>query len=433
MVTQSKQGILPLTIAFALLAVLTASCWGGGYSYTQPGPATPATQDSSGYVVFAATEPSTQAPSGWVGPGQYSLPPDVGGVGIGVSAAGSTAHATGSAAGQSLVVRLAVAATGSQLFTIDPSRARLSDDAGHVVVGATAYSDNRQVTQISLGPGGRDDVQLAFILPPTMNVAALAALSVDLPYQYGSRSEVAHFQFAPAPAGIGGGGASAAAPTGKTYIYNNYSNQPGYADSGYMDYFPGYMGGYGGSSWWAPGWGWPTWGWWSPRWSLGGGVFDADDFIGHGRHHQLEELLEHRGRLARDPPAAARLGAASRPAAQQAAAARACGQSRVFVAPGTEMQGARPRTFVAPQASTPRVTQPRVFNAPRIETPRFESAPRSFAAPAPRNFSAPRSFSSPAPGGGMRGGGFSGGFSGRGAGGFSGGGRGGGGGAHRSS
>jgi len=487
MVAERKQWLAFGAGVVALLAIAAGSCLGAGYTYA--GAATPASQGPSGYVAFAAVEPSTQGPSGWVGPGQYSLPPDVGGVGIGVSAAGSTVETAGSPAGQELVVRLAVAVTGNQLFTIDPSGARLSDDAAYVVVGATVYSNNLQVAQISLGPGGRDDLQLAFSLPSTINVAALAAFNVDLPYQYGGRSAVAHFRFAPAPAGIGGGGAASYTPTYQTYTYNDYYSQPGSTD-----YSPGYTGGWGWSSWWAPSWGWPGWGWWcngwgAPwRWSF---AFDADDFVGRHRHHRLEELREHQQALpAADP--AARAAATNAPAARRAEAearaaqagrrgnehavegrpgATAAGttpgavtnrpgptitgnragereamatgrgerilstaphtealtrntaerpaprvlmaprvepprtavmprtgeRSRVFVAPGAEIRGAEPQTFAAPPAATPRPAQPRVFNAPRTEAPRFESAPRSFAAPAPRFESAPRSFAAPAP------------------------------------
>ncbi|MCX5682135.1 MAG: hypothetical protein NT049_00400, partial [Planctomycetota bacterium] len=213
--------------------------------------------------MFTAVEPSTQGATGWVANGQYNLPPDIGDVGLGISAAGSTATASDGTAEQNLVIRLDILDRGNRLFTIDPSGARLTDDTGHVVIGATAYSGNMQVAQITLGPGGRDDVQLAFALPSTMVVATLSAVSVDLPYMYGTRSDIAHFTFAPAQAAatpVGGGGAIYT-----PNVYNDYYIAPGYAGGYGSSYYPDLM-----STWWGSDWGNPelawadsSW-WWTP-------------------------------------------------------------------------------------------------------------------------------------------------------------------------
>ncbi|MCX5677095.1 MAG: hypothetical protein NTX87_19070, partial [Planctomycetota bacterium] len=452
-VTIRKQWLVIAASTVVLLAIAAAPCWGAGYGYSNESTAPAASQEPSGYTVFTSVEPSTQAPSGWVASGQYNLPPDIGDVGIGVSAAGSTATAASGAAGQHMAIRLNVADRSSQLFTIDPSGARLSDDAGHVVVGATAYSNNMQVAQISIGPGGRDDVQLAFSLPSTIDVAALSAVNIDLPYTYGSRSEVAHFRFAPgasaAPAPVSP--AYAPGPSYTTYNYNDYYARPGYTD--YLgSYYPwsNYLGAYDPWSWWANSWWWqPSYPWW---W---GGItfFDRDDFRSHHRFHRQEELLEHQHVVLAANAAAARAplaAAANRHVVQTAVTAGNLnrpatghvGATTVGETPGTttqrlEQRGVLIRLGEHPVSGTPRVNAPitgpsRIFVAPgtgmRSAGPRTFVAPRSFVAPAP-SFSSPRTFSSAGHSGGTHsfaspgGGGFrGGGFSGRGArGGFGGG------------
>jgi hypothetical protein len=172
---------------------------------------------------------------------------------------------------QAFVVRLGIINSGTQLMAIDPSAVRLVDRDGRVLVGARAFSGDTRVTMETIGPGGKDTLQLEFPLPPGVDLRTLTLEDVDLPYSYGATAYVAHLDFLSSEGkGIYNAPANPyttmTAPAGNGYgSYADTAPQYFYADTGYMAYPDDWS---WGSSWW-----WPWWG--------SGFVSFGDDFFHH--------------------------------------------------------------------------------------------------------------------------------------------------------
>ena len=260
--------------SIALVAILGGTCLAAGYGYVGPAatpaqratstPATPATQPPADYVYFSPLAPSSAADTGWRGSGQYNLPPKVGGVTVEVVAAANRTADSAGATVQTFAIRLGITARGTQAVSLDPATARLYDEPGHLLVGATAYSGNRPVTADTIGPGGSDTVQLEFALPSTMSIETLGNVTVEWPYTYGGQTYVAHFEFAPYD--TSGQGSAVIMPSprdsgGYSIVTNNYYSTAPYETVPLYNYSPSLYTAY--SDWWpydSWGWGWPSWG-----------------------------------------------------------------------------------------------------------------------------------------------------------------------------
>jgi hypothetical protein len=412
----------------AILAYAAAPSLAGSYVSTYPAApalsenvstssAAPSPPNVLEYFYFSPAQPAKPASAGWVSGGQYSLPPGAEAVTIEASAFGSITAGPGGAQYQTFVVRLTIANSGTESLMMAPSSMRFMDESGHLVTGATAYSGVVRVSTDTVGPGGRDELQLEFSLPPVLALKGLGPVDVDVPYAYGDTSYLTELRFIPSPPPNASAAALPAYPTSNVYNNYNYYNEYTYPEYAYPDYA------YYPTGWWG---GWPWW------WV--GGDFD---FFGH-RHHFFEELFEHEPHHAfgehehhefgehgdRGPRVSGtsghrfngEIGHGPTPMAN-VTTGQPLTSHRGFV------QGPTEHTLV-PQVETPHAMTEQHF-APQIQTPQFTEhafsppsmTPRfSERSSAPRTFSAPRSF-----GGGFNGGG-SHTFSGGGSHGFSGGG-----------
>jgi len=429
----------------AILAYAATPSLAGSYVSTYPAApvaseavstssAAPSPPNVLEYFYFSPAQPAKPASAGWVSGGQYSLPPGAGAVTIEASAFGSITAGPGGAQYQTFVVRLTIANSGTESLIMAPSSMRFMDESGHLVTGATAYSGVVRVSTDTVGPGGRDELQLEFSLPPVLALKDLGPVDVDVPYAYGDTSYLTELRFIPSPPPIASAAASLPAyPTSN--VYNNYNY---YGQYTYPDYYQDYA--YYPTGWWG---GWPWW------WV--GGDFN---FFGH-RHHFFEKLFEHEphhafgehehhefgehgdrgprvsgtsghrfnGEISHGPTPMANVTTGQPPTSHRGFVR---GPTEHAFVPQVKTPHAMTEQHFAPQIQTPQFTE-HAFSPPSV-TPRFTE--RSFTprfsehSSAPQTFSAPRSF-----GGGFSGGGshtFSGGwshtFSGGGSHGFSGGG-----------
>jgi len=407
------------------------------------------------YFYFSPVQPAKPASAGWVAGGQYSLPPGFGAVTMEASAFGSITAGPSGAQHQTFVVRLTMANNGTESLRMVPASMRFVDESGHLVTGATAYSGVVRISTDTVGPGGRDELQLEFSLPPELALKGLGPVDIDVPYAYGNTSYLTELRFIPSPPPSAA--SAAALPSyNESNVYNNY-NEYAYPDYAYSDYYPYYA--YYPLAWWS---GWPWW------WV--GGDFDL---FGH-RHHFFEELFEHEHHEFGEHEhhefgehRFATSGAAVHSGATVLNGSGISRRERGRIGPGANVTTRQPLAahhgFVpnptehalGPQVQTPRPTTEQHF-APQIQTPPFmrrsfapQSNVRTFSPPsvtprftersfsppsvtprfsgrssAPQTFSAPRSFSGGFSGRGTHtfSGGGTHGFSGGGSHGFSGGG-----------
>lgn len=196
--------------SLAILAYAAAPSPAGSYVSTYPAApvaseavstssAAPSPPNVLEYFYFSPAQPAKPASAGWVSGGQYSLPPGAEAVTIEASAFGSITAGPGGAQYQTFVVRLTIANSGTESLMMAPSSMRFMDESGHLVTGATAYSGTVRVSTDTVGPGGRDELQLEFGLPPVLALNGLGPVDVDVPYAYGDTSYLTELRFVPAP------------------------------------------------------------------------------------------------------------------------------------------------------------------------------------------------------------------------------------------
>ena len=243
------------------------------------------------YFYFSPVQPAKPASAGWVAGGQYSLPPGFGAVTMEASAFGSITAGPSGAQHQTFVVRLTMANNGTESLRMVPASMRFVDESGHLVTGATAYSGVVRISTDTVGPGGRDELQLEFSLPPELALKGLGPVDMDVPYAYGNTSYLTELRFIPSPPPSAA--SAAALPSyNESNVYNNY-NEYAYPDYAYSDYYPYYA--YYPLAWWS---GWPWW--WFGRtdffFSVHRNHFFDKDFK-HGHHkfgeHTHREFGEH--------------------------------------------------------------------------------------------------------------------------------------------
>ena len=268
------------------LAILALTAWqtspSFAASYAMPAPQGSAIQ----YVYFDPAAPASPGASGWTGSGKYSLPPDIGAVSVETSAFGSLMTDASGNPNQAFVVRLTIANNGTQPMTIDPAAVQLVDKAGRVLVGARAFSGNTRTTSDTIGPGGKDVLQLEFPLPEGSDIKTLEIEDVDLPYAYGAAPYLARLGFVPAASSqvLSAPQMPAAASPGSTGYpaATTYYTAP-YDTSDYAYAYPDYS----SSIWWGPSWWWPSVG--VVPGFIGDGDFERDDGFFFGRHRGMHD------------------------------------------------------------------------------------------------------------------------------------------------
>jgi len=180
-----------------------------------------------------------------------------------------------------MYVRLSISNSGDQPFTILPASSNFFDDLGHRVVGAALFSGQTRLTSGTVGPGGRDDLQLGFALPADSSFGALNDLAVQFAYLYGNQSYAAEAQLTKAANNLYSAPATQYPATSPT-VYSDvgyasggdYGYGYGYVSPFYVDTYPAYWGGY-------PWWGWSSFGF-GPWWDG-----DLDHFCDHDHHHHF--------------------------------------------------------------------------------------------------------------------------------------------------
>jgi hypothetical protein len=422
MVTRTNLS-LAAGLAILLLATgLTPATFAASYATSSP------EGSAIQYVYFDPAAPPSPGISGWEGSGKYVLPPGIGAVTINTMAFGSIMTGTSETPSQAFVVRLTIANAGTQSIVIDPATVRLMDKAGRVLVGARAFSGNVRVTSDTIGPGGKDIVQLEFPLTEGADIRNLEIEDVDLPYSYGGTSYVTQLGFAPAET--------------KQAIYLSqtiYSAPESYPiENTYYNYYSapynplGYTTGYTSDLLWQPGWGWQ---WWPGT----VGFFDnAFIFRHHERHdgdHDADDIGCRNGWWNHDMTlGAAALGAHARSTTRGLGSPKILGNNfGVSVGTGNVRgveKGSKttpnlsPWTVISPTTTTRSFTEPKgtgtpknldsaktsgvphvsTFSAPQTKTtsmPHVSTAivPRAstFSAPHVTTFSAPRTSTFSAP------------------------------------
>jgi hypothetical protein len=311
MVTTRNLSLALGTVALALTAWLVAPAFAETYATSSP-PASPAPAPQNSaiqYVYFDPAASPTPAASGWVSGGRYNLPPDIGGATVDATAFGSIMKDSSGNPSVAFVVRLAIVNNGQESMLIDPASVRLVDRAGRMIVGARAFSGQNRVTEDTIGPGGKETLQLEFPLPASVDLKTLEIEDVDLPYLYGQSPYVTQLKFVPAGTKETYAAPRTATvpeypnPSSNSYTYNYYpapyDNSAGYTTDYGLGY--GYDYGYGypyygwGSSWWP---GFTTFGF------VGDGDFDRDDGF-FGRRHFDRDDFGKSGGVTTDPALAA--------------------------------------------------------------------------------------------------------------------------------
>ena len=292
---RARQLILALWAGgLAILSYVAAPCLAGSYANTYPASqavseniptssAASATPNVLQYFYFSPAQPVRPASAGWVSGGQYSLPPGAGAVTNEASAFGSITAGPSGAQYQTFVVRLTIANSGTESLTMAPSSMRFMDESGRLVTGATAYSGTMRVSMDTVGPGGRDELQLEFGLPTSLTLQSLGPANVEVPYAYGDTTYLTELRFIPSPPPPSAPVAAALPAYNTSNVYNNYNyyNEyiyPVYASS---DYYPYYA---------YPSVGWDGWPWW---WSRGFAFFGANGFFEEFFKHRHHEFGEH--------------------------------------------------------------------------------------------------------------------------------------------
>ena len=263
---------------------------------------------ASDTIRFSPVAPAATAASGWLGNGQYSLPPGIGAVTMSVSAIGGTATDAGGQQVQAFDITLTVGNRGDQSLSLDPADARLADSRGRLLVGGTAFSGSTVASAITIAPGGRDKLQLVFYLPASSRLADLSTASIHWPYSYANEMYAVNLEFtqgsaisnAPiGPAAVNAPISPMVANAPGDYLYGtppesaaDYATQASY-DSLIYSSLPYY-----GTTWgYGPGyWDWwfnPQPVWWGANFSSFGGFGFPFFVVGHGRP-EFHEFLEHR-------------------------------------------------------------------------------------------------------------------------------------------
>jgi hypothetical protein len=255
------------------------------------------------YVNFTLAVTDEGTASGETAAGVYQLPPGDGSVLVKVGAYGVVTTTDRGTEGQCLYVRLTIEDHGNLLFTVDPSTARLTDDEGHRVSGADLYAGQTRLASASVSPGGRDEVQLGFALPPDRLFADIGSLTVEWAYRYGDQQHVTTVNLVKGqqPAS----GAPVAIYVSDAYAYGDLYPLYGsptvsagcYPDVPYADYpylYGSYAYPYWHTDWWWLSLWWPDWPFfWGTPW-CGRGFFDFGDFF--FRHHRFFDADDFRFR-----------------------------------------------------------------------------------------------------------------------------------------
>lgn len=250
------------------------------------------------YVYFMPSADQSAEVSGEASVGSYQLPPSGGPVAVNVGAYGVIGTPEKGMPGEYLYLRLDIMNQGTMRFTVDPSQATLTDDAGRRVTGADLYAGQTRLASTTVSPNGTEHVQLGFVLPPDSRFDSLQTVTIVWPYAYGAQSYTAVTSLAKTPP-----------PEAQPMAGSNAAVSGAYDDSGAYfpdDLYAAYPYQYGsyvypsygwGASWW-PSLGWPdSWcgwwgnGWWGPDgWWFNHSFFDRDDYFfgGFGRHHRFD-------------------------------------------------------------------------------------------------------------------------------------------------